>query len=145
MMKHLSLFARREGKMLLKFLIVGGTSFLVYLGAYTFQSRVMFPGASDDARVYMNMAATAFSVLFNYTAHRFWTYQAKHTNARQIAWYLFVAVSVTFLQSFLFWLGHVVLGIYDYLVILMVGVICALYTFLMHRYFTFRVRTAEKT
>lgn len=141
-MRSLSSFLRREGKTLFKFLVVGGTSFLVYIAAYTFQSRVLFPGASDDARVIMNMAATAFSVLFNYTAHRFWTYQAKQADVRQIAWYLFVATSVTFLQSFLFWLGHVFLGIYDYLVILMVGVICALYTFLMHRYFTFRVRTA---
>lgn len=144
MIRHVSSFARREGKTLLKFVVVGGASFLVYIGAYTFQSRTLFPGASDEARVFMNMAATCFSVLFNYTAHRFWTYQAKQTSVRQIAWYLFVATSVTFLQSFLFWTGHVLLGIYDYLVILMVGVICALYTFLMHRYFTFRVRTAEK-
>lgn len=138
MIRRLFSFARREAKTIIKFLTVGGASFVVYIAAYTLQSRILYPGAPDEARVIMNLAASCLSVLFNYTAHRFWTYGAKETTIQQVAWYVFVAGSVTFLQSFLFWVGHVLLGIFDYLVILMVGAICASYTFLMHRYFTFR-------
>jgi putative flippase GtrA len=125
-------------KTLIKFVLVGGASFLVYIGAYTLQSRVLFPGAEDNARVVMNLAATCVSVLFNYVAHRYWTYEAKESSARQVAWYTFVVASVTFLQSFLFWVGHVVLGIYDYFVIVFVAGLCACYTFFMHKYFTFK-------
>jgi putative flippase GtrA len=131
-------FARRESKTIIKFLLVGGASFVVYISAYTLQSRFLFPGASDNARVIMNLGATCISVLFNYVAHRFWTYEAKETSMRQIAWYAFVVASVTFLQSFLFWIGHVLLGIYDYFVIVVVAGLCACYTFVMHKYFTFK-------
>ncbi|MCK9361055.1 GtrA family protein [Patescibacteria group bacterium] len=141
MIRRATAFAKREAKTIIKFVVVGGTSFIVYIGAYTLQSRFLFPGAPDEARVIMNVAASCLSVLFNYLAHRFWTYRAKETNIQQIAWYAFVAGSVTFLQTFLFWIGHVVLGLFDYLVILLVGMICACYTFLMHRYFTFRPRS----
>jgi putative flippase GtrA len=135
-------FAKREARTITKFILVGGASFLVYFGAYALQSRVLFPDATDGARVVMNLVATCISVLFNYVAHRFWTYGAKESSVRQIAWYAFVVASVTVLQSFLFWLGHVVLGIYDFFVIVVVAGLCACYTFLMHKYFTFKKHEA---
>lgn len=138
MIRRVYTFARREVKTIVKFILVGGASFIVYISAYTLQSRIMFPGASDNARVIMNLGATCISVLFNYAAHRFWTYEAKETSVHQIAWYAFVVASVTFLQSFLFWIGYVLLGIYDYFVIVVVAGLCACYTFVMHKYFTFR-------
>lgn len=131
-------FAKREARTIARFLLVGGASFLVYLSVYTLQSRVLFPGATEQARVIMNLVATCFSVLFNYLAHRFWTYGAKEASIHQVAWYAFVVVTVTFLQTSLFWFGHVILGVYDYVVIVIVGGLCAGYTFTMHKYFTFR-------
>lgn len=132
-------FTKREWKTVVKFVLVGGSSFLVYLGAYTLLSRGLFPQADEERRVLMNLAASGVSILYNYLAHRFWTYQAKEASIRQLAWYVFVAVSVTGLQTALFWFGHVFLGLFDYLVIVLVGIICACYTFLMHRFFTFRI------
>ncbi|KAA0206499.1 GtrA family protein [Candidatus Uhrbacteria bacterium] len=143
MIRRAYAFATREAGTIVRFVLVGGASFLVYFSAYTIQSRVLFPGATDYARVLMNLGATCISVLFNYVAHRFWTYRAKETSMRQIAWYAFVVASVTFLQSFLFWVGHVVLGLYDFFVIIVVGGLCACYTFLMHKYFTFKKLAAR--
>lgn len=129
-------FAKREWKIVTKFLIVGGASFVAYIIPYTLFTRVLFP---EGNRVLMNLIATCISVVFNYLAQSSWTYRATAHSVSQFGRYGFVVVSVTALQSFLFWLGTVAFGLYDYFVIVIVAGLCACYTFLMHRYFTFRV------
>lgn len=135
-------FVKREAGTIAKFLLVGGASFLVYIAAYAFQSRILFPGAPERARVVMNFGSICLSVLFNYVAHRFWTYGQPEASVRQIAWYTFVVVTVSFLQTLLFWLGHVVIGAYDFLAIASASAVCACYSFFMHRFFTFKRREA---
>ncbi len=136
MIKRLETMVRREWKTITKFLIVGGTSFVVYLVPYTLFSRVLFP---EGNRIVMNLTATCISLIFNYLAQSMWTYRATGHSLHQLGRYGFVLASVTVLQSALFWLGTVKLGFYDYAVIVIVAGVCACYTFLMHRYFTFRV------
>jgi putative flippase GtrA len=142
MMLRVTTFVKREWKMVIKFLIVGGLSFLAYLLPYTLLTRVLFP---DGSRVVMNLVATCLSVIFNYFAQSTWTYRAKEHSLYQLARYGFVLVSVTALQSLLFWVGTVELGLYDFAVIFVVAGLCACYTFLMHRYFTFRARPVVQT
>lgn len=142
MIQRAKTFAKREWKMVIKFLIVGGVSFLAYLLPYTLLTRVLFP---EGSRVVMNLVATCISVIFNYFAQSTWTYRATGHSFHQLARYGFVLVSVTALQSLLFWVGTVELGVYDYAVIVVVAGICACYTFFMHRYFTFRVRPLAQT
>lgn len=137
MIQRVARFAKHEWKMVAKFLIVGGLSFLAYILPYTLLTRVLF---QDGNRVVMNLIATCISVVFNYLAQSTWTYRAQEHSFRQLGRYGFVLVSVTALQSLLFWVGTVELGLYDYAVIVVVAGLCACYTFLMHRYFTFRAR-----
>jgi putative flippase GtrA len=140
MIQRITAFAKREWRVVTKFLIVGGVSFVAYLLPYTLLSRVFFP---EGNRVFMNLIATCISVIFNYLAQSTWTYRVQGHSIGQLGRYGFVLASVTALQSLLFWVGTVELGVYDYAVIVVVAGICACYTFLMHRYFTFRSRVTH--
>lgn len=125
----------REGKTLAKFLIVGGASFLIYFAAYYVFTRYLFPNTN---KTLLNLTSICVSMVFNFLAHRAWTYSAKEKSVKQVARYLFVVVSAAALQSFLFWLGYEQLHIYDLIVTILVGGICAMYSFFAHRLFTFR-------
>jgi putative flippase GtrA len=129
-------FARKEGKGIIKFLIVGGLSFLIYAGMYALLTRIVFPEAN---RTLMSFLSVCSSAGFNFFAHRGWTYQA--TQARHVdqVWkYLAVVISATMLQTFLFWLAVDFVGIFDGYVLVPVAGICAVYTYFTHRLFTFR-------
>jgi putative flippase GtrA len=136
MIDYAKRFVRSEGKGVIKFLIVGGLSFLIYAGVYALLTRIVFPEAN---RTFMSFLSICSSAGFNFFAHRGWTYQA--TQARHVdqAWkYISVVVSATALQTFLFWLAVDRLGIYDGFVLVPVAGICAVYTYFTHRLFTFR-------
>lgn len=129
-------FAFKEGKGLVKFIIVGGVSFLIYSGAYLILTRWVFPSASQTL---MNVLSLCVSGLFNFAAHRGWTYRATHASSRtQIGRYLFVVISSAVLQAFLFWLSVERIGILDIYVLVPIAGICAFYTYFAHRLFTFR-------
>lgn len=128
--------AFKEGKGLIKFLIVGGLSFLIYSGAYLVLTRWVFPTANLTL---MSALSICISGLFNFAAHRGWTYRATHTSSRsQIGRYLAVVISSAVLQTFLFWLSVERLGIPDVYVLIPIAGICAIFTYFTHRLFTFR-------
>lgn len=131
--KHL---ARTEGKGVIKFLIVGGLSFLIYAGMYALLTRVVFP---EGNRTLMNFLSICSSAGFNFFAHRAWTYQATQgKHADQIWKYVTVVITATLLQTFLFWVSVEQMGIYDGFVLIPIAGICAVYTYFAHRLFTFR-------
>ncbi|MCE9585954.1 GtrA family protein [Candidatus Uhrbacteria bacterium] len=128
--------ALKEGKGVIKFLIVGGVSFLIYSGMYFALTRWWLPMANLTL---MNILSICTSGLFNFAAHRGWTYRATHASSRtQIGRYLAVVVSAAVLQSFLFWLSVEHIGILDLYVLIPIAGICAFYTYFAHRLFTFR-------
>lgn len=136
MTQALRSIALKEGKGLLKFLIVGGVSFLIYSGAYFLFTRWLLPDAN---RTLMNVFSICISGVFNFAAHRGWTYQATHASSRtQIGRYLAVVISAAALQSFLFWLSVEQIGILDVYVLIPIAGICAVYSYFAHRLFTFR-------
>lgn len=122
-------------KSVIKFLIVGGISFLIYFFGYALLTRVLFPQAP---LVLMSVLAVTISALFNFFAHRDWTYRAKEKRMSQPVKYIFVVLTNTGLNTFLFWLGVSVLKWFDLYVAVMAAGLCAIYTFLAHRFFTFR-------
>lgn len=129
--------AYREGRGLLKFLIVGGASFAIYSGAYFIFTRFLFPLGNLTL---LNAVSICVSACFNFTAHRLWTYRATHTASRdQIGRYLFVVTCAAILQSGLFWILVEYLRFPDLLVLMPIAGICALFTYFAHRLFTFRV------
>jgi putative flippase GtrA len=131
--KHVAL---KEGKGIIKFVIVGGISFLIYTAVYLGLTRWIFPTANLTL---MNILSICASGCFNFAAHRGWTYRATHASSRtQIGRYLFVVISSAVLQSLLFWLSVERAGILDVYVLVPIAGICAIYTYFAHRLFTFR-------
>ncbi len=129
-------FAFREGKGVVKFVIVGGVSFLIFSGAYFLFTRWLFPGAS---KTLMNVLSICVSGVFNFAAHRGWTYRATDSASHtQFGRYFFVVVSSAVLQAFLFWVSVARLGFFDGYVLVPIAGICAIYTYFAHRSFTFR-------
>jgi len=126
----------REGKSLVRFLIVGGASFLIYSGTYILFTRFIFPLANLTL---LNTASICASASFNFTAHRLWTYRATHSASRDQVWrYIFVVIISVILQSVLFWIFVEYLRIPDLFVLLPIAGICALFTYFAHQLFTFR-------
>ena len=140
MIHHAKALAKREGKKFVKFLIVGGASFLIHFLGYALLSRVLFPGGPLTV---LNLIAMGVSMVFNYLAQSMWTYRAPDHNVGQMLRYVFVVATQALLQAFLFWIGVEKLGLYDLLVVVVNGGICALYSFVAHRLFTFRRRGSQ--
>jgi putative flippase GtrA len=134
-MISLQSFARSEAMKVVRFVFVGGMSFLVYLGLYTLFSRVFFPEAN---RTLLNFTSNVFTAIFNFLAHRWITFQSQGKHRDQIPRYLFVLVSAMALQSALFWVGNEVLKVYDIFVAIGTSFIVPVYTYSMHRWWTFR-------
>ena len=136
MMEEIKTVGLKEGKGVIKFLIVGGVSFLIYSGAYLLFTRWLLPQANLTL---MSVLSICISGLFNFAAHRGWTYRATHASSRtQIGRYLVVVISSALLQTFLFWLSVERVGIPDVYVLVPIAGICAIFTYFTHRLFTFR-------
>ena len=126
----------KEWKGVMKFFIVGGVSFLIYSVAYLLLTRWLLP---DYNQTLMNVLSICLSGLFNFAAHRGWTYRATHASSRtQIGRYLAVVISAAILQSFFFWLSVERIGILDIYVLIPIAGVCAIDTYFAHRLFTFR-------
>lgn len=124
-------------KSVIKFLIVGGISFLIYFFGYAILTRFVFP---DAPLVLMSVVAVTISALFNFFAHRDWTYRAQEKRLSQPVKYVFVVLTNTALNTFLFWFGVSVLKWFDLYVAVFAAGLCAIYTFFAHRFFTFRTK-----
>jgi len=138
MIKRIVDHAWREKTQIAMFLFVGGASFLMYIGTYALFSRILFPSVSLNV---LNVAAVLVSVLFNFVAHRSWTYRAAgqgNDMKGQMVRYALVVGSSTLLNSFLFWLAHNTLGVYDLIAAVFAAGVCAVYTYVAHRLFTFK-------
>lgn len=127
---------REEVERLVRFFIIGGLSFLLNAGLYTFISRVLW---TNGNRSLENFLATSVTSVLNYLAHRGWTFQSQGAHVRQATRYVIVALSAIGLQSGLFWIGYHLLGWHDLLVIFIVAVLIPFYTYLVHKFFTFRL------
>ena len=138
-MKRLMDFLEQEWRKLVKFVIIGGLSFLLYAGIYAAISRWVWPTGNRSVE---NFLAICLASVFNFTAHRGWTFRSNGSRGKQIPRYLVVMFTAMGLQTFLFWFGHEVLHYYDFLVVFVVGAMVPLYTYGMHRWFVFRHETA---
>ncbi len=120
----------------MKFVVVGGLSFLISIGTYTLLTRVIAPDAN---LVLMNLLGNIAAIIFNFFAHREWTYDVRvRDRSHHHIWkYGIIVATATAMQSLLFWLGTHVIGIYDVLSAVIAAIICAGYTFIAHRLFTF--------
>jgi putative flippase GtrA len=136
MIKKIKQWASQEWKGVIKFLIVGGLSFLIYAGMYAVLTRIFFP---ESNQTFMNFLSICSSAGFNFFTHRRWTYRATQGRHIDQIWkYVAVVVTATLLQTFLFYVAVERIGIYDGFAIIPIAGICAVYTYFAHRFFTFR-------
>lgn len=132
----------REFLQLIRFVVVGGLSFALYAGGYGLFTRILWP---DVDRNWMNLFATSIAAVFNFFAHQRFTYQAGKTHRGHIGKYLFVLGTGTGLNALGFWMGHTRLGIDDRIVIVCMAMTVPIYTYIMHRQFTFKKTLPCKT
>jgi putative flippase GtrA len=132
--------AKREWKTVFRFGIVGGSSLLVKTGVYALLSRILW---NDGPRLVQNILALCVSMIYNYLLHRFWTFRSQAPQNSSAPRYVMVVVAASLLDAFLFYIGHTVLEIYDFAVIVGAAFIGALFTFTAHRFFTFRGRPSK--
>lgn len=125
---------RDEGERIVRFLFIGGVSFLFNYGVYYLISRIIWPTGD---RTLENFLAVAITSVLNYLAHRQWTFRSQGRHRRQIVRYIAVALSAILVQSALFWVGYYLLQANDLVVIFVVAVIIPFYTYLAHKFFTF--------
>ena len=132
---------RQEGKRLIKFTLVGATSFAIHFFGYLVLSRFIFP---EGNRTLLNFMAISVSVSFNFLAHRGWTYKSNEKSVGQIIRYVVVVSTAGLLQTGLFYVGFEIFGLYDLFVTIFVAGISALFSFSAHRFFTFRKASSKK-
>lgn len=131
----------REFWRMFKYGIVGVISLGIHVGSYALLSRVFWV---EGNRTFEFFIAVSFAAIFNFTFHRLWTFKAREFSSKMVIRYLFVVISGTALNSGLFYVGHEVIGIYDFYVLFGTVFVVALYQYIAHRQFTFHPRFDQK-
>ncbi len=125
---------RTEAGQIFRFIIIGGLSFLIYAAMYALLSRVLW---TDGNRTLQSFISTVVSALFNYFAHHSWTFRSSGSHGKQLWRYVVTVASASLIQTGLFWIGHEVLHIYDFILIFTISALMPCYTYVMHKLFTF--------
>lgn len=125
---------KREKPMLIRYVLVGSSSFGVKAGVYALLSRVLWP----QGILYLeNIAALIVAMIYNYTLHRFWTFNHQKPAAGSGARYIGVVILGNALDASLFYVGNEIFKIYDFAVLVFNSAFTAVLSFMMHRFFTF--------
>jgi len=127
---------KAEFPRLFRFGIIGFASLGMSLGLYALLSRVVW---QDGPRTVEYVAVIVVVSWINYELNRHFTFQSR-PSAGAIGRFATVAVVATGLNSVLFWLGHEVLHVLDFAVIVANTFVVAVFTFTSHRLFTFHER-----
>ncbi len=128
-----------EAWRVIRFLVIGGSSVLLAAFLYYLLSRWIWVSGN---RTFENFVSIVIASIFNFLAHRRWTFGVQERHIGQWTRYILVAVSALLIQSFLFWVGERLLHIYDFIVFFAVTALISCYTYFMHKVFTFRVKGA---
>jgi putative flippase GtrA len=118
-----------------KFGVVGVTSLALNTAMYALLSRVVWP---DGNRTLESVMAVLFASIYNFTMHKIWTFGAKQFNGAMLLRYAVVVVIGSGLSGSLFFVGHELLHIYDFAVLIGSAFIVAGATYFLHKLFTFQ-------
>jgi putative flippase GtrA len=131
--KFLSII-RRESKMLIRYVFVGGSSFGVKVGVYAALSRLLW---IDGPRSLQNIIALLIAMVYNYSLHRFWTFKHQEPAPGSAPRYVAVVIIGSTLDASLFYLGHDILKFYDFFVLIANAGFTTILSFTLHKFFTF--------
>jgi putative flippase GtrA len=127
----------QEIKKVVKFLIVGCSTFVIQSVSYYVFSRFLMP---DLDHTVLYVLAMALSLLFNYSANRKWTFDGQAAAQGSAKRYVYVVLMASLINSCTFWLGHDLLMFYDMHVVVLVNAIIPFFTFATHRLYTFNAK-----
>lgn len=118
-----------------RFILVGGTSFIIDFGAYYILTRFgHFPYFLS--RVF----SVSLALIWNFTCNRYWTFRAgSGILSKQIVKYLIVIVSTSLANLGLMKFGVEILRLPDLLVLVVVAGFLALVNFILHRFWSFKI------
>lgn len=119
---------------LVRFVIVGGTTFVFQSFLYFVFSRWLF---LDMPNIASYMLAIGFAAVQNYVMHRAWTFGDQKTAQGSAFRFLTVLSLGIGLNIVIFWICYGLLGIHDLVSAFIAGIIVPLFTFLTHRFWTF--------
>jgi putative flippase GtrA len=131
----------REWKTVVRFAIVGGSSFLVKAGAYALLSRLIW---NSGPRWVENILALGVAMVYNYSLHRMWTFKFQQPHPGSAPRYVIVVAIASLLDAVLFYIGHDRLKVYDFLMLVIDAALIAGFTFSAHRLFTFHSNPYRK-
>lgn len=136
----LKIHTKREARRLVRFVLVGGSSFFIHAGSYFVISRFIW--ISGD-RLLIQVVSLGFAVTYNFFAHRRWTYKSNGLLRAQLFRYGVVVLAASGIQTGVFWAAFNLFGIYDLLSIVLASGVSAIFTFVAHRLFTFREKPED--
>lgn len=126
--------AVREWRTVIRFFLVGGSSFGVKAAVYAVLSRMVW---ESGPRSVQNVIAILISMVYNYSLHNIWTFRAQKAAAGSARRYVGVVVVASVLDAVMFYLLHDKAGLYDFGILVFNALSIAMFTFLAHRLFTF--------
>ncbi|MFA6160943.1 MAG: GtrA family protein [Patescibacteria group bacterium] len=132
---------RKEVKKLTRFIFVGSTTFLLQTLVYYFLTRWLL---ADLPRLASYSIALAYSLAYNYSLNRSWTFKDQSSARGSVRRYAIVASLATVFSLTLFWVGEDLLRIYDLIVVVGVNVLIPFFTFVSHRLYTFNNKSITK-
>jgi len=118
-----------------RFVIVGGATFVFQFCIYWICSRVLMP---NIARLPVYMLSLGYAIVGNYTAHRFWTFHDQKLAPGSVWRYICVTFSAILLNAVIFYLGVNILRINDMIIVIITEIFVSITTYTGHRFFTFK-------
>ena len=126
---------RAEFPRFVRFGFVGVALLLATIGLYALISRVLWPNGPKTVEYAIVVVITTW---MNYEINGRFTFRFTKRSIQSMARFAAVAVTAVGLNSLVFWIGHDLLHVLDFWVIIGSTFIVALFTFTAHRFFTFR-------
>lgn len=125
----------KELSRLFRFGIIGALTFVIYYACYYLLSEMVWKQGNHTLQ---NVIATVLGSSFNFFAHRHWTFRSQGGKMEEAKRYLVVAVTAVALEVLLFWIADERLHIQHLIAAVAVPIVIPLYTYAMHRTYTFR-------
>ncbi len=135
MFETLKEWIAKEISRLFRFGIIGALTFAIYYILYLLMSEGVWKQGNHTLQ---NVIATVLASLFNFFAHRHWTFRSQGVKIDEAKRFLVVAVTAIGLEAILFWIADEKLHIQHLVAAIAVPVVIPLYTYAMHRSYTFR-------
>lgn len=126
---------RDEFPRFVRFGLVGVALLLATIGLYALISRVLWPDGPKTVEYALVVVITTW---MNYEINGRFTFRFTQRSLRSMARFAAVAVTAVGLNSLVFWIGHDILRLLDFWVIVASTFIVAAFTFTSHRLFTFK-------